>query len=165
MAIRFDGSTPSASATFDVIDVCLRQIPDSGPSHLINHIPPLPSTLGRVGQNKAGRREGVQETIQTRSADFNDTLQPTNGGGAEDSQLAQDIRLSPTSHEGDGGLYILGQAGSNQSRHASILPDSSRMQLTQIYPTLLLNNRFRDRPVWHFSSAICVTASIREELP
>ncbi|MDI2036807.1 hypothetical protein PJL15_03945 [Paenarthrobacter nitroguajacolicus] len=162
MATRFDGLIPSASATFDVIDVCSRQVPDSGSSHLINHIPPLSSTLGRVSQNKTSCPEGIQETIQTRSADINDTLQLTNGRGSEDSQLAQDIRLSPTSHEGDGGLYIQGQARSNQSRHASILPDSSQVQPTQIYITLLLNNRVR--PLWHFSSEICTTTRVREQL-
>lgn len=141
MAIRLNRSGPPASTTLHVVQVCSRQASDSGLLHFVGHLAPLPQTLGRIRHDEAHQRQAFQETIQARPTDLNYGLQAANSRGTEDGQLTQDICLRPTTHEVNRHLYIGWQLRSNQSRHASILQDSTRPQRPQTYLTLLLNNR------------------------
>ena len=138
MAVK---SKASGSASLDIVKVCSRQVSDPGWSHRIGDIPALAGTTRRIGFYQTIIFKSFQMPVQTRSAYFQISLELPDSRGTHNSQLPQDFRLSPVAHESNCGFDIWREIRTDQSGHASILPDFSLDHHGYPCRTLLLNKR------------------------
>ena len=136
MAIK---SKASGSAPLDIVKVCARQV--SGPGWLrgIGDISTLAQTARRIGFDQTIVFKSFQITVQARSAYVQLALELPDRRGTKNGQLPQNFRLSPVAHESNCGFHIWREIRTNQSGHASILPDFALNHRGYACSTLLLN--------------------------
>ncbi len=148
MAVK---SKASGSASLDIVKVCARQVSDPGWSHNIGDIPALAYTARRISFDQTIIFKSVQMPVQARSAYVQLSLELPDRRGTHNSQLPQDFRLSPVAHESNCGFDIWRKIRTDQSGHASILPDFSLNPHGYACRTLLLNKRVRAAALFMWS--------------
>jgi hypothetical protein len=136
-------SKASGSTPLDIVKVCARQVSDPGWSHSIRDIPALAHTARRISFDQTIIFKSFQMPVQARSAYVQLGLELPDRRGTQNSQLPQDLRLSPVAHESHCGFDIWRKIRSDQSGHASILPDYPLNHHDYPCCTLLLNERVR----------------------
>lgn len=136
---------PRASAlmSLDVVKVHARQTSNPSWLHRISDIPALAHTARRISFDQTIIFKSFQMPVQARSAYVQLGLELPDRRGTQNSQLPQDLRLSPVAHESHCGFDVWRKIRSDESRHASILPDSSLNHHDYPCFTLLLNERVR----------------------
>lgn len=140
MAVK---SKASGSASLDIVKVCARQVSDSGWSHRICDIPALAHTTRRISFDQTIIFKSFQMPVQAGSAYVQIGLELPDSRGTHNSQLPQEFRLGPVAHESNCGFDIWRKIRTDQSGHASILPDFSLKHHGYPCRTLLLNKRVR----------------------
>ena len=148
MAVK---SKASGSASFDIVKVCARQVSDPGWSHSIGDIPALARTARRISFDQTIIFKSFQMPVQARSAYVQLGLELPDRRGTHNSQLPQDFRLSPVAHESNCGFDLWRKVRTDQSGHASILPDFSLNHHGYACRTLLLNERVRGAALFKWS--------------
>lgn len=135
-----------ALSSFDVVKVRAHQT--SNPSWLqrISDVPALAHTARRVTFDQTIIFKSFQMPVQARSAYVQLGLELPDRRGTQNGQLPQDLRLSPVAHESHCGFNIWRKIRSDQSGHASILPDIPLNHHDYPCCTLLINKRVRAKP-------------------
>jgi hypothetical protein len=131
----------SALMSLDVVKVGARQTSNPSWLHRISDIPALAHTARRISFYQTIIFESFQMSVQARSAYLQLGLELPDRRGTQNGQLPQDVRLSPVAHESHCGFDIWRKIRSDQSGHASILPDFPLIHHVYPYRTLLLNKR------------------------
>jgi hypothetical protein len=131
----------SGSAPLDIVKVCARQVSDLGWSQSIGDIPALAHTARRISFDQTIIFKSFQMPVQARPAYVQLGLELPDRRGTQNGQLSQDLRLSPAAHESHCGFDVWRKIRSDQSGHASILPDFPLNHHAYPCGTLLVNNR------------------------
>lgn len=141
---REDLSAPpraSALMSLDVVEVRARQTSNPAWLHRISDIPALAHTTRRISFDQTIIFKSFQMPVQARSAYVQLGLELPDRRGTQNGQLPQDVRLSPVAHESHCGFDIWGKIRSDQSGHASIVPDFPLNHHDYPCRALLLNKR------------------------
>lgn len=131
----------SVLAPLNVVQVRALQVSNSAWSYRIGDVPALAHTARRIGFYQTGIGQGVQMPVQARPAYLQHGLELADSRRTKNGQLAQDVGLSPAAHECHCGFDVWGQVRSDQSGHASILPDFRSKDHESYGVALLLNKR------------------------
>ncbi|MGX1163520.1 hypothetical protein RKD54_004510 [Pseudarthrobacter sp. SLBN-100] len=147
---------PKASAliSLDVVKVRARQTSNPSWLHRISNIPALAHTARRIRFDQTIIFKSFQMPVQARSAYVQLGLELPDRRGTKNGQLPQDVRLSPVAHESHCGLDIWRKIRSDQSGHASILPDFPLNHHNFPCLTLLLNKRVRAAALFMWSREV-----------
>jgi hypothetical protein len=136
-------SKASGSAPLDIVKVCARQVSDLGRSHSIGDVPALAHTARRISLDQTIIFKSFQMPVEAWSAYVQLGLELPDRRGTQNGQLPQDLRLCPVAYKSHCGFDIWRKIRSDQSGHASILPDFALKHHAYPCCTLLLNKRVR----------------------
>ncbi len=134
-----------------VVEVRARETSNPSCLHRISDIPALAHTAWRISFDQTIIFKSFQMPVQARSAYVQLGLELPDRRGTQNGQLPQDVRSSPVADESHCGFDIWRKIRSDQSGHASILPDFPQIHHVYPYRTLLLNKRVRAAALFRWS--------------